>query len=422
MLELITFIIGQIATGIFAEYWLHGSRIRKARLGTCIVAGLVAYFVLFLLWREGAFLLAMIVGQVACLVYDYLRRDCQILLCELCLYLCANNIWLPWCIWGEDVWKYAIYLALVVLCVSLIPSSRKESTHPILRVNDLYLVKNREFWIISSIPCAGIVLSGLIFMVVRETTGLYELFGVLLSTISFLLSALLLWLQWECTCRLRAEILNDAMNRWQKESRDYMNTIRSQRHDFNLHLHAISGLVNSGKYEESKLYVQKLVSEASDVNDIMPVCDAVVGSMLYNMRKEARARGSNIHYTITYDMEDILCNGFECNKIIGNLLQNALDALQTPEDKAYGIHLSIFKRGGNTVIVSENRFVGDPNRIAKVFEPGYSTKKGHDGIGLSMVMRTVEHYGGRVYPEFDEEKIRFIVNVPNKIRLQKEGA
>lgn len=108
-----------------------------------------------------------------------------------------------------------------------------------------------------------------------------------------------------------------------------MNTIRSQRHDFNLHLHAISGLVNSGEYEKCNEYVQKLVADANAVNDIMPVNDAVVGSMLYNMREEARRCGSDIIYHITYDMENILCNGFECNKIIGNLLP----AVQTRKTK-----------------------------------------------------------------------------------------
>ncbi len=98
---------------------------------------------------------------------------------------------------------------------------------------------------------------------------------------------------------------------------------------FNLHLHAISGLVNSGEYEKCNEYVQKLVADANTVNDIMSVSDAVVGSMLYNMREEARRCGSDIIYHITYDMEDILCNGFECNKIIGNLLP----AVQTRKTK-----------------------------------------------------------------------------------------
>ena len=236
----------------------------------------------------------------------------------------------------------------------------------------------------------------------------------------FAVSALLLLLQDQVRQRLKAQFINRAFSQWQRESRDYMNTIRSQRHDFNLHLHAISGLISSGEYEECGKYVRKLVSDAAAVNDIMPVADAVVGSMLYNMREQARRKGSDIIYDITYDMEDVVCNGFECNKIIGNLLQNAIDALVSPEDIACGIHASIFKRRGYTVITVENRFTGNKDTIAKAFDAGYSTKSKHDGIGLSMVLRTVEQYAGRVYPEFEAEKIRFVVNIPNRLTLKKE--
>ena len=36
-----------------------------------------------------------------------------------------------------------------------------------------------------------------------------------------------------------------------------------------------------------------------------------------------------------------------------------------------------------------------------------------------MVLQTAERYGGRVYPEFEEDKIRFVVNIPNKVHLTK---
>lgn len=277
----------------------------------------------------------------------------------------------------------------------------------------------RNYYLFLSLLPLGIILIELPILVVAKSLTVPG--ALALSCVFLCLLAWSLWLQTEMVRRVNAEEMNGAISRWQRESRDYMNIIRSQRHDFNLHLHAISGLISSGEYEGCQQYVQGLVRDANDVNDIMPVGDAVVGAMLYNMREEARRRGSDITYDITYDMADILCNGFECNKIIGNLLQNAMDALQTPEDKAYGIKLSIFKRRGNTVIITENRFTGDPDRIARVFEPGYTTKRGHEGIGLSMVLRTVSAYGGRVYPEFEQEKIRFVVNVPNKVNLHTGG-
>ncbi len=325
----------------------------------------------------------------------------------------AAAICLPLSMGGEDAWRYGFLTAGVLSCLFLVLRSRKsraDHTH----LTDPYPSEPRHLhgWVF--LPLAVLPVS-LILLPFSNVFGMYS--ALALSGVLLCIYVLLLALQRLIYERQTALRLIDALSRWQRESRDYMNTIRSQRHDFNLHVHAISGLIGSGEYEECREYVQKLVAEAAAVNDIMPVSDAVVGSMLYNMREDARRKGSDILYHITYDMADILCNGFECNKIIGNLLQNAIDALQTPEDKAYGIHLRIFKRRGNTVVTVENRFTGDREQIVRVFEPGYSTKKNHEGIGLSMVLRTVEQYGGRVYPEFSENAIRFVVNIPNKVNL-----
>ena len=413
MFEWITLAIGSVASIVFAGYWLHAKAPHIGRLCISVAAGILVYLALVVFWREGAFFIAMLAGQIVCLICEFIHRNRQLLLAEGCFYLSSDMIWLPLCMCREEVWEYAVYMAALLLCVSLIPMGREEQRQ-VYRLMDFYSERRNYFWIISCLPCVVLVPDILILMV----TGTFSVFsGLVLSTVFLFLFAIILCLQWEVFHRLHAEYLSNALAQWQRESRDYMNTIRSQRHDFNLHLHALSGLINSNKYEECQRYVQKLVSEAADVNDIMPVSDPVVGSMLYNMREKARRQGTDILYHITYDMEDILCNGFECNKIIGNLLQNAIDALQTPEDKKRGIRFKILKRRGNTVIISENPFTGNPDSIARVFEPGYSTKKGHEGIGLSMVLRTAHSYGGRVYPEFENDVIRIVVSIPNKVHL-----
>ncbi len=210
------------------------------------------------------------------------------------------------------------------------------------------------------------------------------------------------------------------VSQWMVDSKDYMNVIRSQRHDYNLHIHTLVGLIENEDYEDARNYMRNMASEAADVNDIMPLDDAVLGSLLYNMREAARKKGTEIEYHITYDMKDMLCSGFDCNKIIGNLLQNAIDAAVSDQAKAYGIHVRIFKRRGNTVIYVENYFEGKRDQILKAFEAGYTTKHNHEGIGLAMVFRAVNRAQGRIYPEFDTNLVRFVVNLPNRISFDEE--
>ena len=316
----------------------------------------------------------------------------------------------------SGLWEYIFYLAAALLAL-LFPLARGRAGWGRGEKTAGLLAGMREApaWALL-FPLTGLLWQIMIFALFSGDDLAALLLGTTalapvppLSLLGFALTSELL------ACRTREK----EMGRWQRESRDYMNVIRAQRHDYNFHLHAVVGLIESGEYEECRRYLEKMAGEAADVNDIMPVSDAVVGSMLHNMRQEARKRGSDITYDITYDMADVLCNGFECNKIIGNLLQNALDAMTTQEALAHGVHMAIFKRRGNTVITVENYFAGSRDQIARMFEPGYSTKRRHEGIGLGMVLRTVRQYGGRIYPEFEENLIRFVVNIPNKVKLSE---
>lgn len=391
----------------FISVWVRGSLPKPLVPAAALVCGALSALVPGL--EEGTrFLLLLLLGSAGYLVSCRISRLSHILQ-SASLLVCALAPWLPLLRLAHFPWEYGALWTVLFLCLLYEGASRVRQGK-LSSVSDQYAAQKQES-LLMLLPLL-ILLPALALTLLPQICSLT---AAVYMGILFLLAILLVLLQDQIRQRIRLQMLNRAFARWQQESCDYMNTIRSQRHDFNLHLHAISGLVASGEYAECGAYVQRLAAEAAAVNDIMPVADAVVGSMLYNMRETARKKGSDIYYQITYDMAEVLCSGFECNKIIGNLLQNALDALTTPEDLAYGIRTTIFKRKGCTVITVENKFDGDMDAIAKVFEPGYSTKKHHEGIGLPMVLQSVTRCGGRVYPEFEDGKIRFVVSLPNRI-------
>ncbi len=397
---------------IFLSFWIQGRRPTVVQITIVLIS--TSLTLLLDLPEAFRFFAAVCVGcasyAVACIFCErkYVFQNTAALLSLI-------TPWTPLLKCGDINWELCI-IAVALLACAAIGVVDKLRHGELSAAAEQYTAPKNDT-LLNGIPLLSLPITALLLI---GETELSFLQAAAQSVALLAVSALLLFLQDQIRQRLKAQFLNRAFRRWQRESRDYMNTIRSQRHDFNLHLHAISGLISSGEHAQCGEYVRKLVSDAAAINDIMPVADAVVGSMLYNMREQAHRKGSDITYDITYDMEDIVCNGFECNKIIGNLLQNAIDALTTAEDLVCGIHASIFKRRGYTVITVENRFTGDKDSIAKAFDAGYSTKSEHDGIGLPMVLRTVEQYSGRVYPEFEADRIRFVVNIPNKLNLKEE--
>jgi len=202
----------------------------------------------------------------------------------------------------------------------------------------------------------------------------------------------------------------------QKELKSFIKMIRAQRHDFNLHLHAVNGLLEAGKFDECKEYVSKMVAETEYVNEVLPIYDTSISAMLYAYRSDAESKGIHIDFDITSNLKGLAPEAYEINRIIGNLLQNAIDELTAEKDREYGIKVRIYESsgGGGSVIDISNKFFGDEKEISHFFDYSYSRKKQHEGLGLSTVQRIAESYKGVAYVEMDDDIIHFIVRLPKK--------
>ena len=202
----------------------------------------------------------------------------------------------------------------------------------------------------------------------------------------------------------------------QKELRSFIKMIRAQRHDFNLHLHAVNGLLEADKFDECKEYVSKMVAETEYVNEVLPIYDTSISAMLYAYRSDAESKGIHIDFDITSNLKGLAPEGYEINRIIGNLLQNAIDELSVAKDREYGIKVKIYESSsaGGSVIDISNKFFGDEKEISHFFDYSYSRKKQHEGLGLSTVQRIAESYKGVAYVEMDDNIIHFIVRLPKK--------
>lgn len=387
-----------------------------------IVISLISSFMgIFIYLLTSILPLSLLCGHIVFVIIGLLfHLSLYVLLLDVLLSIMSEMIIYPLYFMNQvypHTWEYMTYIliCLLSLCIAFMTNQEKIKIEKNW-AKQLVFVDYQLKMIVLMMTIVGLVLDSLLLISYHSFSFFQDIIFLIVLLCIPILTCLFIQIYVELYKTKQSEKI---LNIWQKESRDYMNVIRSQRHDFNFHLHAIVGLIENEEFLECQDYVAKMVNEASSINDIMPVHDAVIGSMLYNMREVARRKNSDIEYDITYDMKDILCNAFECNKIIGNLIQNAIDAMSTKEELSYGVKVSIFKRRGNTVIIVANLYQGDKSKILHAFDLGYSTKKHHEGIGLSMIARTVEKYEGRIYTEFDDDIVRFIVNIPNLVSFEE---
>lgn len=208
---------------------------------------------------------------------------------------------------------------------------------------------------------------------------------------------------------------------YHREMQSFMSVIRSQRHDYNFHLQALSGLIDAGNMDECRQYLHHLVQDSSAVNTFLPVYDPAIAALIFSFRTMAMEHGIELHMDIQNDLKHVVTSVYETNKIIGNLLQNAIDEVSTHEDKSFGIHLYILKRGENCIIHVANQISlhGDPQTyLQEMYRPGHSTKTSHEGIGLSSIQNLLRRYRGVIYSRIDGEVIHCFVKIP--IRMEDD--
>jgi len=199
---------------------------------------------------------------------------------------------------------------------------------------------------------------------------------------------------------------------YQKELLSFFSMIRSQRHDFNFHLSAINGMIQKKEYAACQTYIEEIVKSATAINDLLPLHHPATAAMLSTFKEQAAAKGIAIEFIIMNDLRKCPCSVYEINKVIGNLIQNAIDEVaQLPNrDQPIYVELNAEKDQLSLVVTNEIRLKGD--RLADLFQVGYSTKEQHEGLGLPAVKKIVEKYHGVIYPELDAGFISFHVSIP----------
>lgn len=220
----------------------------------------------------------------------------------------------------------------------------------------------------------------------------------------------------------KRHIENDRMERElaylrdsQETSRRFFHVIRSQRHDFMIHVHTIYGLLAADQAAACKEYVEKLTEETRKSNEVIPLDNPAVSALLSEYLNIGERCKIKINYTIRYDLSQTVCTEFELNRIIGNMLQNAVDEVSQYDKESRWIELLILKRAGRTVIKMTNPFLRDPDDLANVTEMNVTTKKQHEGLGLNNIERIVKKYGGAFFLEMENRQISVIAQIPNGI-------
>ncbi|HAG1966912.1 TPA: two-component system sensor histidine kinase DcuS [Salmonella enterica] len=177
----------------------------------------------------------------------------------------------------------------------------------------------------------------------------------------------------------------------------YVEALRSSAHEFLNKLHVINGLARSDNRLVLLEYLSDIINENQGeqafINDA--VRDPILSAFLFGKFSRAREMGVDLLLDIDDVLPEIHQSGVShaLVTLLGNLLDNAFDAVQTLETKEVNLHLA--QRGDEwNIEVSDSGPGIAAGEIPQLFQRGFSTKGENRGLGLFLASAALSRLNG----------------------------
>ena len=198
-------------------------------------------------------------------------------------------------------------------------------------------------------------------------------------------------------------------------------TLRAQRHDFLNHLQVVYSLMEMEEYQEANEYIEKVYGSISAVSRSLKTKNTPVNALLQVKIAAMEKSGIECDLNITSAWEDLVIPGWEMCRVLSNLIDNAMDAVENEKSKRISLTLGENLKQFTFCVANDGPMV--PRKLPEsIFEPGFTTKADGRGMGLFIVKRTLENYGGEIEVESGDGRTTFMGTIPKAGKLLSEDA
>lgn len=190
-------------------------------------------------------------------------------------------------------------------------------------------------------------------------------------------------------------------------------TLRSQRHDFKNHLQVVYSLIEMKEYDEANAYIEKVYGAITSVSELLKTDSPAINALLQMKASACADNGIRLTAEIRSGWKNLPVEGWEACKVLGNLIDNAADAIRaagTPDpwirvtltEDIHGFGFSVANNGPK---IPESIMPG-------IFRAGVTEKGEGHGMGLFIVSSVIAEAGGEIHVTSDEHETVFAGSFP----------
>jgi two-component system CitB family sensor kinase len=183
-------------------------------------------------------------------------------------------------------------------------------------------------------------------------------------------------------------------------ARAFADALTTQQRDHVNRLHLLMGLLQLGNYDDALSYLSDLLELTPGLSPDLAAevaVDPSLTALLVGKATIAAEHGVALRFSGMTSLEDLDIDNRSLISIIGNLIDNAMDAVTGALDPRVDVDV-LSNRDGVELVVADNG-PGVPEGV-DVFADGFSTKPSrgliHRGMGLALVRHLVARTGGTV--------------------------
>ena len=185
--------------------------------------------------------------------------------------------------------------------------------------------------------------------------------------------------------------------------------VKGFKHDFDNMVNTIGGYINLNDIDGLKNYYSDLRKETITLKNISLLNPNIINNPgIYNLLiseyQKAQDKDVKINFEFFFNFENLQMPIYEFARILGILLDNAIDAAKECDEKVVNLVFRDSSKNKVQIIFIENTYKDKDIDTSKIFDKGVSGKENHTGIGLWEVKQIEKKYNNIVLHTSKDEK------------------
>ena len=164
-------------------------------------------------------------------------------------------------------------------------------------------------------------------------------------------------------------------------------SVRGFKHDFDNIVTTIGDYIKTNDMKGLEKYYSQLEEDCEKVNNLYILNPDIINNPgIYNLLttkySEATEKGIKVNLTFLLDLKNLHMKIYEFARMLGILLDNAIDAASEADEKVLNIVFRKDSRNNRNIVLIENTYKDKNINIDEIFNKGVTGKENHTGLGL----------------------------------------